>query len=174
MKIGFVCLIFLHVLTESYGYRRCAYSTYSYSLRKTVTYYYSCSNSQYCCGTTSCCTYVYARWYLWCTLVTLIVIAFIFWWYYRYRYRPRQVVVASSSTSPGVVTAGNMNVVRVNAPYPQYPGYPQSGPVTIMPGGSNVHYAAYPPPVYAFQAPPPAYSSVVNQGTTVVTRTSVQ
>lgn len=106
--------------------------------------------------------------------MTLIVIAFIFWWYYRYRYRPRQVVVASSSTSPGVVTAGNMNVVRVNAPYPQYPGYPQSGPVTIMPGGSNVHYAAYPPPVYAFQAPPPAYSSVVNQGTTVVTRTSVQ
>lgn len=103
--------------------------------------------------------------------MTVGVIVFIFWWYYRYRYRPRQVVVTSAS--PGVITAGNANVTRVNAPYPVYP---QSGPVTIMPGGSSVHYAAYPPPVYAFHAPPPAYTStsVVKQDTTVMTNTSIQ
>lgn len=63
--------------------------------------------------------------------------------------------------------------MRVNAPYPVYP---QSGPVTIMPGGSSAHYAAYPPPVYAFHAPPPAYTStsVVKQDTTVMTNTSIQ
>lgn len=105
--------------------------------------------------------------------MTFGVIVFIFWWYYRYRYRPRQVVVAS--TSPAVVAAGNVNVMRVNAPYP---AYPQPGPVTVMPGSSGVHYSAYPPPVYAFQAPPPAYTSsagVVNkQGTTVMTSSSIQ
>lgn len=103
--------------------------------------------------------------------MTFGVIVFIFWWYYRYRYRPRQVVIAS--TSPGV-TAGNMNVVNVNAPYH---AAPHSGPVTIMPGGSSVHYGAYPPPpVYAFQGPPPAYTSAVvnKQGTTVMTSTSIQ
>ena len=91
---------------------------------------------------------------------------FIFWWYYRYRYRPRHIV---ASTSPGVITAGN-----VNAPYPVYS---QSGPVTFMPGGSTAHYKAYPPPPsYAFHAPPPAYTSstvVGKQGMTVMTSTSI-
>ena len=95
---------------------------------------------------------------------------FILWWYYRYRYRPRQVIV--SSASPGVITAGNVNVTRVNAPYPVYP---QVGPVTVMPGGSTVHYAAHPPPSYAFHARPPAYTStsVVKQDTTLMTSTSI-
>lgn len=96
---------------------------------------------------------------------------FIFWWYYRYRYRPRNITVASAS--PGVVTTGNVNIARVNNPYP---AYPQPGPVTIMPGGSTVHYSAYPPPPsYAFDAPPPAYTStsVVKQNTTVMAKTSI-
>jgi len=95
---------------------------------------------------------------------------FIFWWYYRYRYRPRQVIIAS--TSPGVVTAGNVTSVNA-APYPVYS---QSGPVAIMPGGSTVHHTAYPPPSYAFHAPPPAYTStsVVKQDTTAMTSTSIR
>ena len=108
-------------------------------------------------------------------IVTFFVVVFSVWWYYRYRYRPRHVVVGQSNgvvaqSAPGVVTAGDVNVIRVNAPYPTYP---QAGPVTIMPGGSTVHYAAYPPPVYGpvqgCHPPPPAYTSVVNTGTTVTT-----
>ena len=108
-------------------------------------------------------------------------VIFICWWYYRYRYRPRHVVVGQSSAlqvtqgHPAIVTNGNVNVIRVNAPQPIYP---LAGPVSIMPGGTSVHYAAaYPPPVYGpvqtYHPPPPAYTSVVKTGTSVTT-TSVQ
>lgn len=105
--------------------------------------------------------------------MTVCVFGFIFWWYYRYRYRPRQLVVAHAQASPGVVTAGNVNVMRVPA---AYPAYPPPGQVTFMPGSSSVHYAPYQPPVYTYQGPPPAYTSttVVNQGGPVMTSTSVQ
>ena len=110
--------------------------------------------------------------------MSFFIVVFILWWYYRYRYRPRHVVVrqgmggVNTPGGAGIITGGDVNVIRVNAPYATYP---QAGPATIMPGSSSVHYAAYPAPVYGpvqtVHPPPPAYSSVVKSGMTVTTTT---
>jgi len=100
------------------------------------------------------------------------IVLFILCCYHRYRYRPRHVVGRGVGVNTRgvtrIITGGDVNVIQGNAPYATYP---QAGPVTIMPGGSSVHYAAYPAPVYGplqtVDLPPPAYSSVVKTGTTV-------
>lgn len=97
------------------------------------------------------------------------VISFIIWWYYRYRYRrAHQVVVAQVRPSPAVHTTVTESVMRVPAAYPVYP---PPGQATFIPGTGNTQYTAYPPQVYAYQDPPPPYTSapMVKQGAFVST-----
>lgn len=85
------------------------------------------------------------------------VIAFMVWWYYRYRYRrAHQVVVAQVPHTQAMHTTVTGNVIGVHAAYPTYP----------PPGAANFQHPAYPPQVYAYQDPPPPYTSttVVKQG----------
>ncbi|XP_022787308.1 WW domain-binding protein 1-like isoform X1 [Stylophora pistillata] len=170
MKSAFVCLIFLAVLIECYGRKRCSYRRHRNG-RYTTTYY-RCASSEYCCATQSCCTYVYAKWYIWTVIVITFVIAFMLWWYYRYRYRrAHQVVVAQvPHTQAMQYTTVTGNVIRVPAGYTVYT---PPGQATVISGGANFQHPAYPPQVYAHQDPPPPYTSttVVKQGAFVSTST---
>ena len=102
-------------------------------------------------------------------IVATFVISFIIWWYYRYRYRrAHQVVVAQVRPPQAVHTTVTESVMRVPAAYPVYP---PPGQATFIPGTGNTQYTAYPPQVYAYQDPPPPYTSapMVKQGAFVST-----
>ena len=91
---------------------------------------------------------------------------FLAWWYYRHRYLPgrrisgvQRSAIQVTQGGPAIITDGQVNVIRVTAPQPMYP---QGGPVAVIPGGTRVPYAAY---------PPPPYTSIVKHGTTSTTTT---
>ncbi|XP_032218906.2 vesicular, overexpressed in cancer, prosurvival protein 1 [Nematostella vectensis] len=147
-------------LSACQAYTYCTYTYYdaNYSLRRSS---YTCANNEYCCGTRSCCTVVYARWYLWFVLSSFFLVIFIIWWYYRYRYAPRRRLLLT--TAPASITT------TVTHPYPggPYPGPPAGwqpppaysahpgGPIMMAPAQGMVHYntrfeySQGPPPPYA-------------------------
>ncbi|XP_068741342.1 uncharacterized protein [Montipora capricornis] len=179
MKIIVACFTFLYLLKESYGDKICTYTTYSYSSHGSVVSSYRCSMTEYCCSYHRCCTYAYARWYLWFILVVFGFGVFLAWWYYRHRYLPgrrisgvQRSAMQVTQGGPAIIADGRVNVIRVTAPQPMYP---QGGPVAVIPGGTRVPYAAYPPPLFGqvqkYQTPPPPYTSIVKHGTTSTTTT---